>query len=133
MPGEPLMVSTNQPEPFPNPPTVKPRARNVVFVGSASPVSCQPPRMRMPAPRFVHAAPSGEDSKVVRQTSGLVPPRIHVRVEPSKVRLWMADPVLLSRPMYLRLCPPSVVKLPPPESSRPPASPWSSQNCLPPD
>src|SRR5437899_12799375 len=68
--------------------------------------------MRMP-PRFVHAAPSGEYSKVVRQTSGLVPPRIQVRVEPSNVRLWVAGPVLLSRPRLLRLCPPSVVKEPP--------------------
>ena len=67
----------------------------------------------MPPPRFVHAEPSGEYSKLVRQTSGLVPPRIQVRVEPSKVRLWVAGPVLSSRPMLLRLCPPSVVKLPP--------------------
>src|SRR5713226_5089125 len=69
--------------------------------------------MRMPAPRFDHELPSGEYSKVVRQTSGLVPPRIQVRVEPSKARLWVAGPVLLSRPMLLRLCPPSVVKPPP--------------------
>src|SRR5437899_12686377 len=68
--------------------------------------------MRMP-PRFVQALPSDEYSKVVRQTSGLVPPRIQVRVEPSKVRLWAAGPVLLSRPMLLRLCPPSAVKKPP--------------------
>src|SRR2546427_770504 len=69
--------------------------------------------MRMAAPRFVHEEPSGEYSKVVRQTSGLVPPRIQVRVEPSKVKLWVAGPVLLSRPMLLRLCPPSDVKSPP--------------------
>src|SRR5437899_10482947 len=69
--------------------------------------------MRTPAPRFDQELPSGEYSKVVRQTSGLVPPRIQVRVEPSKVRLWVAGPVLLSRPMKLRLCPPKVVKTPP--------------------
>src|SRR5258708_7660425 len=68
--------------------------------------------MRIPS-RVVHAAPSGEHSKVVRQTSGLVPPRNQVRVEPSKVRLWVAGPLLLSRPMFLRLCPPRVLKLPP--------------------
>src|SRR6266568_113095 len=63
--------------------------------------------------RFVHAAPAGEYSKVVRQTSGLVPPRVQVRVEPSNDRLWLAGPLLLSRPRLLRLCPPSVLKLPP--------------------
>src|SRR5713226_6641799 len=67
----------------------------------------------MPPPRFVHEAPSSEYSKVVRQTSGLAPPRIQVRVEPSKVKLWVAGPVLLRRPRLLRLCPPSVLKLPP--------------------
>src|SRR5712664_4079869 len=113
-------VSTNQLEALFAPPTVYPRAWNVVFVGRASPVSCQPPAcpagrpgMRMPPPRLVHALPSGEYSKVVRQTSGLVPPRIQVRVEPSKVRLWVAGPLLLRRPMLLRLCPPKVLKLPP--------------------
>src|SRR5712692_10228074 len=112
-----MMVSTNQLE-LP-PLTVSPRARKVVFVGRTSPVSCQPPAcpagrpgMRMPPPRLVHEAPSGEYSKVVRQTSGQVPPRIQVRVEPSKVRLWVAGPVLLSRPMLVRLCPPSVVNWP---------------------
>src|SRR6266700_2020644 len=69
--------------------------------------------MRMPPPRLVHEAPSAEYSKVVRQTSGLVPPRIQVRVEPSKVRLWVAGPVLLSRPKEPRLCPPNVVNPPP--------------------
>src|SRR2546427_923000 len=69
--------------------------------------------MRLPPPRFVHEAPSGEYSKVVRQTSGLAPPRSQVRVEPSKVRLWVAGPVLLSRPMLVRLCPPSAVNSPP--------------------
>src|SRR5260221_9994534 len=113
-------VSTNQLEALFAPPTVYPRARNVVFFGRASPVSCQPPACpagrpgtRMPAPRFVHEAPLGEYSKVVRQTSGLVPPRIQVKVEPSKVRLWVAGPVLSSRPMLVRLCPPSVVNPPP--------------------
>src|SRR2546428_7541553 len=86
------------------------------MVGSAaraSRVNSHPPGMRIPPPRFVHEAPSSEYSKVVRQTSGLVPPRIQVRVEPSKVRLWVAGPVLLSRPMLVRLCPPSVLKFPP--------------------
>src|SRR3989442_11967654 len=69
--------------------------------------------MRAAPPRFVHDAPSDEYSKVVRQTSGPVPPRIQVRVEPSKVRLWVAGPVLLSRPMLMRPCPPSVEKYPP--------------------
>src|SRR6266852_1787963 len=69
--------------------------------------------MRMPPPRLVHEAPSGEYSKVVRQTSGLAPPRIQVRVEPSKVRLWVAGPLLLRRPRLVRLCPPSVVNAPP--------------------
>src|SRR5260221_6298058 len=70
--------------------------------------------MRLPAPRSVHTGPPlGENSKVVRQTSGLVPPRIQVNVEPSKVRLWVAGPVLLSRPILLRLCPPSVLNMPP--------------------
>src|SRR2546425_12102380 len=69
--------------------------------------------MRMPPPRFSQELPSGEYSKVVRQTSGLVPPRIQVRVEPSKVRLWVAGPVLSSRPMELRLCPTSRPKKPP--------------------
>src|SRR6266481_5738458 len=94
------IVSTNQLEPSSDPPTVSPRARKLVLVGRVSPVSCQPPGMRMPAPRLVHAVPSGEYSKVVRQTSGLVPPRVQVTVEPSKVRLWVAGPVLLSRPRY---------------------------------
>src|SRR6266446_3110821 len=113
-------VSTNQLEALFAPPTVYPRARNVVFVGRASPVSCQPPAcpagrpgMRMPAPRFDQELPSGEYSKVVRQTSGLVPPRIQVRVEPSKVRLWVAGPVLSIRPTLVRLCPASAAKLPP--------------------
>src|SRR5207245_6373137 len=83
------------------------------FVGRASPASCQPPGMRMPPLRFIHEAPSDEYSKVVRQTSGLVPPRVQVRVEPSKVRLWVAGPVLLSLPMLVRPCPPNVVKFPP--------------------
>src|SRR2546427_250757 len=39
--------------------------------------------MRMPPPRSVHEAPSGEYSKVVRQTSGLVPPRVG-RVHPRR-------------------------------------------------
>src|SRR2546425_11261962 len=100
-------VSTNQLEALFAPPTVYPRARKVVFVGRATPVSCQPPAcpagrpgMRVPAPRFVHELPpSGEYSKVVRQTSGLVPPRVQVRVEPSKVRLWVAGPGMFRRPM----------------------------------
>src|SRR2546428_11457427 len=69
--------------------------------------------MRIPGPRFVQELPSGEYSKVVRQTSGLAPTRIQVRVAPSKVRLWVAGPVLLRRPIRLRLCPSRVVKLPP--------------------
>src|SRR5207245_1520125 len=86
----------------------------VVLVGRANPASCQPPGMRMPPPRSVHELPpSGEYSKVVRQTSGLVPPRVQLRVEPSKVRLWVAGSVLWTRPILLRLCPPSVAKLPP--------------------
>src|SRR6266581_1693129 len=99
-------VSTNQLEALFAPPTVYPRARKVAFVGRASPVSCQPPAcpagrpgMRMPPPRSVHELPpSGEYSKVVRQTSGHVPPRIQVKVEPSKARFWVAGPVLLRRP-----------------------------------
>src|SRR3989442_9578399 len=69
--------------------------------------------MRTPGPRFVQELPSGEYSKVVRQTSGLLPPRVQVRFEPSKVKRWVADPVLLSRPMKFRLCPPTWPKNPP--------------------
>src|SRR5712692_7793549 len=88
--------------------------------------------MRLPAPRFVHTVPpSGEYSKVVRHTSGLVPPRVQVTVEPSKVRLWVAGPVLLSRPMLARLCPPSVLKLPPTRIS--PSACTAREYTMPPD
>jgi hypothetical protein len=55
--------------------------------------------MRAPAPKFVQVRPSVERSNVVRQTSGLVPPRSQVMVEPSKLRLWVAGSVLFKRPM----------------------------------
>ena len=69
--------------------------------------------MRDPAPRLTQSTPLVEASKVVRQTSGLAPPRSQVMLEPSEVRLCVAGSVLISRPMFVRATPPSIAKLPP--------------------
>src|ERR1035441_6310314 len=55
MKGPPDKVSTNQPEPLYSPPVQRPRARIVALVGSESPVCCQPPAMRVPAPRLIQS------------------------------------------------------------------------------
>src|SRR5437763_1499421 len=103
MAGGPIEVSANQDEPLYSPPVRKPRARTVALVARASPITCQPPGMRVPEPALVQVRPSVEISKVVRQTSGLVPPRSQVIAAPSKVRLWVAAEVLSKRPMLLRV------------------------------
>ncbi len=100
-----ILVSTNQLEPLKNPPVTKPRTRRMVPTDTDTLVHCQPPAgsaggplTRLPAPRLSQSVPLVEASSVARQTSGLVPPRSQVRVEPSKVRLWVAGSVLFSRP-----------------------------------
>src|SRR4051812_9480320 len=98
-PGGPsTLVSTSQLE---SPLVTKPRARIVVLVGRESPASCQPPGMRSPAPRL-NQAPLVAASKVVRQTSGLAPPRSQVILVPSKTRLAFAGIELFNRPMFVR-------------------------------
>src|SRR2546427_129482 len=111
--GGPILVSTNQPELFWYPPATKPLQRMAALVVRASPDNCQPPGMRVAAPKVSQPAPLVDTSKLVRQTSGPVPPRSQVMLTPSKARFWVAGPVLLSRPMLVRLCPPSVLNAPP--------------------
>ncbi len=78
------VLSTNQAEQLPSPPVTKPRARMAPVVdGSDVFVNCQPPAMRVPAPRLFQSTSLAEKSKAVRQTSGLLPPRIQAMVEPS--------------------------------------------------
>src|SRR5512139_2547812 len=79
-----MLVSTNQLEPLNCPPVTKPRARRVALAGMETPVSRQPPVMRVPAPRLTQSVPLVQASKLVRQTSGLLPPRSQVRVDPSQ-------------------------------------------------
>src|SRR5512137_264236 len=107
------LVSTNQLVALHAPPATKPRARRRLPTDTDTLVHCQPPDMRVPAPRLSQSVPLAETSSVVRQTSGLVPPRSQVRVEPSQERLCAAGAVLRSRARLVRGCPASVVKVPP--------------------
>src|SRR5207302_5116904 len=75
----PPIVSTNPLE-FP-PLDTKPRARIVELVWRPTRASRQPPGIRSPAPKLRQSIASVEESNVVRDTSGLVPPRCHVIVE----------------------------------------------------
>ncbi|MCX5905484.1 MAG: hypothetical protein NTV89_18900 [Proteobacteria bacterium] len=84
------LCSTNQVEPLYCPPVRKPRARSVPVAGRLAPVSSHPPGMRTPVPRLPHWLPSAEISNVVRQISGLAPPRNQVTVEPAEPRTWVA-------------------------------------------
>ena len=66
---------------------LKPKTPSLArMAGKDSPVNRQPSAMRLPAPRPVQLVPSVEVSKVVRQTSGVVPARSHVTVWPSEER-----------------------------------------------
>src|ERR1035437_3845994 len=97
--GGPATVSTGQLLALEYPPTTIPRARIFTFAAKESPPSCHPPVIRVPAPTPNQLVPSVEISKLVRDSSGLAPPRSHVIVEQSKLRDWVAASVLLSRPM----------------------------------
>src|SRR5437588_8502408 len=107
------IVSTNHVEPPNPPPLVNPRARTLAATGMLKPLTSQPPEMCEPAPALIQSSPSAEKSSVVRATSGLVPPRNQVIVEPSWARLSVGAPVLFSRPITVRRCPPRVPKCPP--------------------
>src|SRR3954462_14004420 len=69
------VVSTYQLEPLFTPPERKPRARMGVSNGCDNPLICHPPGTGTPSPTLTQSAPLLHTSKVVRQTSGLVPPR----------------------------------------------------------
>src|SRR5271157_3733558 len=85
----------------------------IALVGTLAPVSCHPPAVRVPLPREVQLAPSVETSKVVRQTSGLAPPRSQVIVEPKTLRLLVTGSVLLRRPRLPQGWPQRLAKWPP--------------------
>src|SRR5512137_2319677 len=107
------LVSTNQLVALHAPPATKPRARRRLPTDTDTLVHCQPPELRVPAPRLSQSVPLAETSRVVRQTSGLVPPRSQVSVASLQDRLWVAGSVLFSRPMSLRDCPASIPNQPP--------------------
>src|SRR5437879_444881 len=109
------IVSTNQlePPPYPPPPTMNPRARTLARAGMLKPPTRQPPATGKPAPALTQSAPSAEKSKLVRETSGLVPPLSQVMVEPSWFRLSVGASVLLNRPSADRRSPPSIPNQPP--------------------
>src|SRR5208282_5760276 len=109
----PPKVSTNELDPSYSPLVTKPRARMFRTWARGRLVNCQPPGARCPAPKLTQSTPLVEMSKVVRQTSGPVPPRCHEMVELSKDKSCVARPVLKRRPMFVRDSPPRVAKLPP--------------------
>jgi hypothetical protein len=90
----PMEDSTNHGSPLA---TTKPRATTVPFVGREPKSNCQPPGAREPAPKFSQSRPLVETWKVVRQSSGALPPRRQVMPEFWKLRLSVAGAVLLSR------------------------------------
>src|SRR5438105_13233074 len=82
------IVSTNQLDALkPELPLMKPRARTRAAGGMLNPPSCQPPGIGEPTPALTQSSPSAEKSKVVCETSGLVPPRSHVIIDPSWLKL----------------------------------------------
>src|SRR5438128_2121069 len=111
--SEPALVSINELELQLRPPTANPCARMVPFVGRESPVTCQPPATRVPAPIGKKSVAFVEASKLVRHTSGPAPARNQVIVEPSKERVSVAGSVLFRRPMCGRAWPASAEKYPP--------------------
>ena len=56
---------------------------------------------------------------MVRYTSGELPPRSQVIVEPLNVRFWVTGPMLVSSPILVQGCPASSVKKPPTRRSPP--------------
>ena len=91
-------VSTNQLDRSLRPPLTKPCARKIPFVGQSSPLNCHPPAMCVPSPSATQFVPLVEASNVVRQTSGLLPPRCQLMAEPSKARFCVTGSVGVNRP-----------------------------------
>src|ERR1041385_3169865 len=81
--------------------------------GNESPVNCQPPEMREPAPAGSQSIPFVENSKVVNRASVVVPPRNQVMVELSSAIFSEGGSLLSSRPRLLRGCAASDPKYPP--------------------
>src|SRR5690348_863411 len=111
--GGPKFVSINDPEPFCLPAVKYPRPRTLALAGKLNPASCHPPATRLPAVKPKYALPLVENSKVVRENSGPVPPRSQFTVAPSNVRLCDGAPVLFNRAIRDRACPDKFVKAPP--------------------
>src|SRR5688572_12121317 len=95
------------------PSLTKPLARITELVVAATPLTRQPPGIRVPGPKPTQLVPLVPNSKEVRQTSGVEPVRNQVTVDPSKVRVWLAGVGLSNRPMRVRATPFRVVNRPP--------------------
>src|ERR1051326_7512830 len=109
----PARLSTNQLDPSNCPPETQPRARMLFPAARDWPVKRQPPGMRLPAPVEIQFEPSVEISKVVRETSGVVPLRSQVIVWPSEERYCAPGSVEVRRAKPLRACPEMLVNGPP--------------------
>ena len=108
-----VCCSINPLLPLATPPVVRARARMTPLAGRFSPVSSQPPLIRVPAPSGVQVDPSVANSKLTCVVSGTAPPRCHsTRAAPGTSRVCGAAS-FTTRATKFRGKPPMAVKLPP--------------------